>query len=187
MKNDNLNTLFKNLENDFDIESPGLGHQQRFLDKLNNQSESIRQVSIPHRSFWKPLIGIAASIVLLISLFIGLQQDSNSKDLASVSPEMENTQNFFSNVIAEELSKLEVETFPEAQILIKDAMTQIKILEMNYEQLKQNLNESGEDKRVIYAMITNFQNRIDVLQNVLQQIEDVKQLKNNTYENSTTI
>ena len=33
MKKDNLNTLFKNLEKDFDVEAPSLGHQQRFLDK----------------------------------------------------------------------------------------------------------------------------------------------------------
>ena len=100
---------------------------------------------------------------------------------------MANTQSFFTNVIAEELDKLEAETTPEVQILIKDVMIQMEILENDYEKLKQNLTESGEDQRVIYAMISNFQNRIELLQNVLQQIEDVKQLKNNTYENSTTI
>ena len=77
MANDNLNTLFKNLNKDFDIETPGLGHQQRFLDKLNNQKDSIVLMANPQRNFWKPLISIAASIVLLISLFIGFQIDGN--------------------------------------------------------------------------------------------------------------
>ena len=185
MKKDNLNTLFKNLEKDFNIEMPNLGHEQRFLNKLN--SESVAKGIKPSRNLWKPLIGIAASIALLISLSIGFQQDSTTNDLASISPEMANTQSFFTNAIAEELDKLEAETSPEVQILIKDAMIQMNILENDYEKLKQNLTESGEDKRVIYAMISNFQNRIELLQNVLQQIEDVKQLKNNTYENSTTI
>ena len=187
MKNNNLNTLFKNLEKDFDIETPRLGHQQRFLDKLNNQKENVVLITKPQQSIWKPLIGIAASVAILISLFVGFQQDNNSKDLASVSPEMATTQDFFTNAITSELEKLNSEETPEFQDLIVDALFQIKILEENYELLKIDLNESGDDKRVIYAMIANFQNRIDVLQNVLQHIEDVKQLKNNTYENSSTI
>lgn len=100
---------------------------------------------------------------------------------------MAQTQSFFTNAIAEELEKLETETAPEAEKLINDAMAQMDILDQEYEKLKLKLSESGEDKRVIHAMISNFQNRIDVLQNVLQQIEEVKQLKNETYENSTTI
>ncbi|MCF6295758.1 MAG: hypothetical protein L3J25_08715 [Flavobacteriaceae bacterium] len=187
MKNHNLNTLFKNLKEDFDIETPGLGHQQRFLDKLNNQTETVVLNTKPQRSIWRPLIGVAASVVLLISLFVGFQQDSNSKDLASVSPEMANTQDFFTNAITSELEKLNSEETPEFQDLIVDALFQIKILEENYEKLKIDLNESGNDKRVIYAMITNFQNRIDVLQNVVEQIDNLKQQNIKQNENSSTI
>ncbi len=187
MKNNNLNTLFKNLKEDFDIEIPGLGHQQRFLDKLNNQTETVVLNTKPQRSIWRPLIGIAASVALLISLFVGFQQDSNSKDLASVSPKMANTQDFFTNVITSELEKLNSEETPEFQNLIVDALFQIKILEENYEQLKIDLNDSGSDKRVIYAMITNFQTRIDILQNVVEQIDNLKQQNIKQNENSSTI
>ena len=185
MKEDNINTLFKNLENDFDIETPRLGHQQRFLDKLNSKTETL--VLKSKRSIWKPFIGIAASIVLLISLFIGFQIDGNSKDLASVSPEMAKTQDFFTNVITNELEKLNSEETPEFQDLIVDALFQIKILEENYERLKLDLTESGDDKRVIFAMINNFQNRIDLLQNVVEQIDNLKQQNIIQNENSTTI
>jgi len=36
-------------------------------------------------------------------------------------------------------------------------------------------------------MITNFQTRINILKNVLETIENVKQLKQNNNENSITI
>jgi len=133
MKKDNLNTLFKSLEKDFDIEMPDLGHEQRFLNKLNPESNVFENNS--GRSIWRPFVGIAASIALLISLFIGFQQDSTTNDLASISPEMANTQSFFTNAIAEELDKLEAETSPKVQILIKDAMIQMEILENDYEKL----------------------------------------------------
>jgi predicted nucleic acid-binding Zn-ribbon protein len=100
---------------------------------------------------------------------------------------MEQTQTFFTNAIQEELSKLENETSEEAQAIITDALSRIENLESQYKKLQLDLEESGDDKRVIYAMISNFQNRIDLLQNVLQQIEDVKQLKNLTNENSSTL
>ena len=36
------------------------------------------------------------------------------------------------------------------------------------------LKESGENKRVIFAMITNFQQRIEVLQTILLQLEELE-------------
>ena len=50
-----------------------------------------------------------------------------------------------------------------------------------------DLNESGDDHRVIYAMISNFQNRINILQNTINQIKIIKQLKNQSNETISTI
>ena len=186
MSKDNIDKLFENLNNDFDIEVPNLGHQQRFLDKLNNQSK-VATAKLPKRNLWKPVLSIAASLVLMFALFFGTQQEANAKDLASVSSEMAETQNFFTSTISDELAKLNNETSPETKILVDDALKQLENLEAKYESLKEDLTESGDDKRVIYAMISNFQNRIDLLQNVLQKIEEIKELKQTTNENSTTI
>ena len=185
MSKDNLDRLFENLKNDFDIEEPSLGHQQRFLDKLNNKNKMAS--ATPKRSLWKPILSVAASVVLMVALFFGTQQEASAKDLASISPEMAKTQNFFTATISDELAKLNNETSEETKILVDDALNQLEILETEYESLKEDLTESGDDKRVIYAMISNFQNRIDLLQNVLEKIEEIKQLKQNSDENATTL
>ncbi|WP_298537318.1 hypothetical protein [uncultured Algibacter sp.] len=182
MSKDNLDNIFKSLENNFDIEVPNNGHEARFLDKLNNQNNELAKVVKLKRTPWKPLIGIAASIALLISVFIGFNQHENVMDLANVSPEMAETQDFFTTSIDEELKKLKKESSPEVQVLIQDALKRIKLLEKDYETLKVDLKNSGEDNRVIYAMISNFQNRIDILQNTLEQVNIVKQLKNTSNE-----
>ena len=190
MKQDNLKSLFEGLKDDFDIENPDLGHQQRFLAKLQQgQDQKLADnMGFPlKRNLWRPFIGIAASIALLFSVFVVMQQDPEINDLASVSPEMSETQDFFTVAIAEELNKLESERSPETENLIKDALAQMSILETEYEALKLDLSESGDDNRVIYAMITNFQNRIELLQSVLENIEIVKQLKQDPNENSITI
>ncbi|MBU2940306.1 hypothetical protein KO494_12235 [Lacinutrix sp. C3R15] len=185
MKKDNLDTLFATLKDDFDVEIPTLDHEKRFLKKLNKQE--LAHTTIPKNNFWKPFLSIAATIAILVTVFITTQQEENVYDLASISPEMAETQNFFTTTIARELTKLETETNPETKLLIADAMMQMQRLEKEYTALKKDLSESGEDKRVIYAMISNFQNRIDILENTLTQIENIKKLKNSTNENSTTI
>ncbi len=183
MNNDTIEQLFKKHKNDFDIENPGLNHGNRFLNKLNKQSElQLIKVDKQRRRLWKPLIGVAASVILLITLFIGFQQEEKYRELANVSPKMAETEDFFTTTIAEELSKIKNEDAPEVQELIQDTMTRMKTLEEDYESLKIDLTESGDDNRVIYAMISNFQNRIDLLQNALEQIENIKQLNNQSRE-----
>lgn len=177
MKQDNVDRLFENLKEEFDIEVPNLGHQQRFLEKLDSGDSKVIKESSRTFKLWKPLLAIAASIILCISLIGVLTQQPEITGLASVSPEMSKTQDFFTSTIETELKKLNNERTPETQIIIDDALKQLKILENNYESLKKDLTASGDDKRVIYAMISNFQNRIDVLQNVMERIDEVKQLK----------
>ncbi len=180
MKKDNLNQLFENLKGEFDIEAPNLGHQKRFLSKLNSKDTKIVETSSKTFKLWKPLLAVAAMIVLCFSLMTILYEQQEVNDLASVSPEMSKTQDFFTSTIENELTKLNKELTPQTKVLIDDALKQMNILETDYESLKKDLAESGDDKRVIYAMISNFQNRIDVLQNVMERIDEVKQLKQMT-------
>lgn len=180
MKKDTINQLFEGLKGEFDIETPNIGHQERFLSKLN-ASQSVKvEPSFKSFKLWKPFLAVAATIILCISLITILYQQPQLNDLASVSPEMSKTQDFFTSTIENELIKLNEERTPANKILIDDALEQLRILEKDYESLKKDLAESGDDKRVIYAMINNFQNRIEVLQSVMQRIEEVKQLKQMT-------
>ncbi|MGM5470405.1 hypothetical protein ACS386_09010 [Flavobacteriaceae bacterium LMO-SS05] len=187
MKKNTLETLFENLKHEFDVENPNDGHELRFLSKLKGGETTIVKLNYTRSSFWKPLMAVAASVVLCVSILIVIQNQSETKDLASISPELYKTQTFFTTAITQELASLNKERSPKTEIIIHDAIIQIGLLEKDYENLKVNLTDSGDDKRVIYAMISNFQNRIDVLQNALKQIEEVKQLNTNQNENNLTI
>ncbi|WP_452224698.1 hypothetical protein [Lacinutrix chionoecetis] len=188
MKNDNINKLFERLQDDFDVETPNQDHKQRFIEKLNAQSNTPKVVTAKSNSnLWKPFLGIAASILLIVTLAFNFEGKPKVQDLASVSTEMKDTQNFFTKVIAEELEKIDSERTPETEVLIKDAMVQMETLEKEYAQLKLDLTESGNDKRVIHAMIDNFWNRINVLKTVLENIESIKTFKQQTNETSITL
>lgn len=181
MKKDKIEMLFNNLEGSFDIHETPAGHKERFLNKLIEAEKP----SVITLNWWKPL-SIAASIAVIIavgSLF--MKTNPSELDLASVSPEMMQTQSFFTSTINEELQTLRSITSPEAKVLVDDALNQIDVLEKEYAGLKKDLVKSGNDKRVIYAMISNFQNRIELLQQVIEKIEEIKNLKD--FKNETTI
>lgn len=181
MKKDTMNTLFESLEGGFDVHESPSGHQSRFLEKL----QVIEKPKSKARNWVYPLT-IAASIAALVVFGFFFQSETVTKaDLASVSPEMEQTESFFVSTINDELLTLKSFETPETAALVKDVLTQISILETEYEDLKTDLVSSGNDKRVIYAMINNFQNRIDLLQQVITTIEEIKTLKANRDE--TTI
>jgi len=188
MEKDNLKSLFKDLREGFDIENPKLGHQQRFVAKLQEQRDVTGDEAFNRNyNWWKPLMGVAASMALILSVLLVVQSSPGAKDLASVSPEMSETQDYFTIAISEELNRLESERSPETEAMVDDALSRMKILEEEYEKLKEDLTESGDDNRVIHAMIANFQNRIDLLKSVLENIENVKLIKQDLNENSITI
>ncbi|WP_432410480.1 hypothetical protein [Rasiella sp. SM2506] len=175
---DNITHLFERLTGNFDLNETPQGHQRRFLEKLNQEQAKPKKLN-----FWK-LGSIAAAITLLIILGGSLfaPQQPQEADLASVSPEMEQTQSFFTTAIHTEIEALKKFESPENNTLIQDALLQVDKLEKDYQSLKKDLVESGNNKQVINAMITNFQNRIAVLEKVSETIETIKKLKNTTDE-----
>ncbi|WP_299113782.1 hypothetical protein [uncultured Winogradskyella sp.] len=187
MQKDTIDELFDNLKGEFDINEPDQGHKNRFLEKLNANDVAIIQPEKKSGFNWKPFLAIAASLVICFSVITKVNSQPEVMDLASVSPEMAETQDFFTATIENELRKLNNESSPLTEKIVTDALQQIASLEQDYNQLKIDLTENGNDQRIIYAMISNFQNRIDILNIVIEEIEKIKQLINNNDDTKNTI
>ncbi len=185
MENEKIENLFDNLQGTFDIEEPKEGHQQRFLEKLQ-ASQGVVSIERKRKSWWKPL-SIAASVVLFCAVGIGFFNSVPTRDeqVAEISPEVSQTQFYFASLIEEQVRELENVSTPETQKIIDDTMVQLQRLEANYKTLEQNLLNGGNSKLLLSAMITNFQTRIDLLEDVLNQIENIKTLKNQNDANYT--
>jgi hypothetical protein len=178
MEKDNIEQVFKNLKGSFDIQEPKKGHEDRFLEKLNFENKA--SVTVSKKIVWWKSLSIAASVALLAAISVGyLAQDSSiESQVAKVSPEVSNTQFYFANLIEEQVKELQAEDSPETQKIVADTMMQLNNLETDYSRLEKELLDGGNSKLLLSAMITNFQTRIDLLQDVLEQIETIKNLKN---------
>ena len=185
MNKDNLEQLFKNLENDFDFEEPKSGHQDRFLEKLN-QHNGVVSIKRKKSTWWKPL-SIAASVVLIS--MVGLQMFNTGQtvreQVVEISPEASRTESYFAGLIEEQVQLLKDEKSPATARLVDDTLAQLGKLEKDYKALEKELINGGNSKFILNAMITNFQTRIDLLQEVLVNIENIKNLKSYNDENST--
>ncbi len=186
MHNDPIENLFKRLEGNFDLEEPRDGHELRFLAKLETRSPT---KSNAKKSFiWWKSLAVAASLLLFCSIGLYfLSAPANTKEqLSQISPEAANTEYYFANIIADQIKKMHDKSTPETEKIIADTMLQLETLDRDYQKMQQDLLEGGNSKLILSAMITNFQTRIDLLNEVLEDIEEIKILKNYKNENSTT-
>ena len=129
MKEDNIEKLFERMKGQLDIFEPADGHETRFLDKLQQQNKVV-QLSTKKKSWYKPL-AIAASIAVLLgvaTLFAPFEPKEKA-DLASVSPQMEETQTFFTSAIQQQLEEIDQISSAETNALVKDAMNMLEQLE----------------------------------------------------------
>ncbi len=178
MKNEkeNLEQLFSQFKDGWDTEEPTFGHKQRFMQRLEHKSE--------RKSIWlKIAVPVAAAIAVLLGIYIGYQPEEEPKT-AELSPEVQETQLYFTSIIKNEMAKVESESTPETKKIVDDALKRMEMLEQDYEKLTHELAEKGENKKIIHAMITNLQIRISFLEEVLIQIENTKKIKDKYHESN---
>lgn len=154
----------------FDLYEPEAGHFDRFRARLEDRDKG----SSGRSGFSYYLMAIAASVLLVFGYWLGNYNTSKGLELADVSPQMEETQNFYVSSIRKEMELIGSKRNKANEKIIEDAFRQLEILEANYQELTLELRESGADRRVIHAMITNFQNRLFVLENLMDQLEELE-------------
>ncbi|WP_299061592.1 hypothetical protein [uncultured Polaribacter sp.] len=164
---DKLHQFFS--ENNFDFKEPNAGHLERFERKLNYPKQK--------KNSWKWL-SVAASVVLVLGFWLGSNHQKRQLDLADVSPKMEEVQNYFVSTINQEIKTLESNRNLETETIIEHALEELEELEDSYKVFIVDLNKNGKQRSVISAMIKNYQRRLDILEETLNQIDKLKNLNN---------
>ena len=167
-----LEKTFKKLQNDFDLAEPNVGHFERFEAKLTGQDRGSKKGNTISW-YW---LAIAASVILFVGIWFGNYNAHDNMQLGEISPKMEETQNFYLATIQKEIKFIEDQKNPQNQKIIDDAFTQLTKLELDHQKLSKELKESNENKRVIYAMIANFQMQVEVLQNLVEQLDEFNKM-----------
>ncbi|MGV6845405.1 MAG: hypothetical protein ACWA42_04680 [Lutibacter sp.] len=163
-----------NPANKFDIYEPNQGHFNRFKKKLPKKGHKVSFL-------WIKISGLAASILLLFGVWLGTQLNKPVSNLSAISSKMSETESFFISTIQKEKDIILKQKNHGNAKLISDAFLQLKFLENQYNKLNTELN-NNQDNRIIYAMISNYQQRITILQHLLDELKNIKNIKTQNHE-----
>ena len=182
---DDMKSWFQ--QQDFDTTPLPNGHREAFLEKLEELcDEETKVIPLPIDkdgdkdntfSLSKILKWSAAATLAVLLGIAGLKMTSTDTTVTEVSPEIAQTQTFFSSTIKNELEQLNTLRTAENAVIIEEALAAIEKLELQYEDIKQDYKINKDSKVVIAAMIENFQNRIQVLEIAREQIKQLEELK----------
>lgn len=195
-----IREMFRNEEQDNRSALPK-GHQKRFLEKLNQEMPS------EERSLgWNQLLKVAAVIVVILAagLFfisrtsseeagnqivdtetqpVKASEEKNESDyrLSDVSPEFKKVEDYYLASLNIQLAKIDLT--PENKELVDSFMSKLETLDQEYVALNTEIEQSGINEETVEAMIANLQLRLDLLKKLKTKLNELKQSKNEHYEN----
>ncbi|UYW02440.1 hypothetical protein K5I29_05990 [Flavobacterium agricola] len=165
-----MNKLYKTTE-DWDFLEPNNGHEMRFIKKLEAQAKPVKKIKYNAYISW--------AAVLVLSICFGIYYVQNQP----VQNQNSSTQNYYSNQIALQIHTLKELETPLTKPIINDAIQEINKLEADYNKLEKERKAKGSNEQLLNAMIVNLQTRIDFLQRVQSQINQINELKKSSNEN----
>ena len=161
--------LFERFRLAFPEQSLPMGHEQRFLRRID-QGRKVRRLPF--------LLKSAAVALLLVSLGGSLLLLKRP-----ATPEMEDffqTEQYFTKTINLQLEKLNTLDLAISEKVLNDAKTQLNRLQSDYNVLGKQFTKDGAHPKLIAAMIDNLQEQLLLLNELNTYINE---LKNQNHEN----
>lgn len=167
----------------FESFEPDEGHFERFEQKLarfNKKQQSF--------SFGFLLKAAAIAILVFISgLWVYDRinpsiENRNGIALHQVSPEYNEVETYYATLASQkmnEISSLEYIDSTQKTMLLEE----LKQMDIVYENLKRDLKNNPTDERVINAMIQHYQMKVEIMNQILNQLHQVKALKEQKSDN----
>lgn len=173
---DQLEKIIIGIKDEIENEEPHQGHFERFEMKLNN---------LP-KNKTKHWIGYATSFaaIVLICLFLFAPKRQVQKlTLSDLSPQYADVEYYYTSTINKQTTKLvNLNSLTGGDQSIQMLIEEIENYDKMYDQLCNDLNATPNDERVINALITYYQTKLEIINKILNEIE--KQQENiNNHEN----
>ena len=163
-----------------DSDRPREGHEDRFMQKL----ESLPKQS-PHRRIrFRHAIQVAASVAIILTSAILLVRKDKSGDKVAQqeipAAVMEADFYYTSQVDARynEIRDFDFDDAEEKALLLNE----MKDLESYHQQLMKDLEANPDDDRVVSALIRHYQLKLEVMDQIITQLNQVKSEISEDYE-----
>jgi len=180
---DELDKIIIENRHDFE-EEPRDGHFDRFAERLKLAESKRKSIQLT------PFLKVAAVLVIILlsaNLYVYLRNPkSNIKETAAVKSDLGEASFYYTNSInngIRDLEKMANEGIGSQKELvqIKHELSEMDSLFVN---LQAEYKANPNDERIINAMIEYYQTKLDIVNTIKTDLENVKHLKNKKHENS---
>jgi hypothetical protein len=170
---------------------PNEGHFERFEARLQAMNKKKKVISL--RIVWRVAAAAVFAFLLVnqaVIWFSGGTQNQNpvagnsEMTLASVSPEYEEVEFYYTNAINVGLDQWEKYVNQGLISAEEQEMMQYELDEFEevYLKLQSDLSLSPNDERVINAMLDYYQTKLSLINMIIEKLKEVKQKNNMSHE-----
>lgn len=171
----------------FDDAEPGNGHFDRFDQKLGTIRQT-RKFNLPYylkvAAF---LLLVSVSSILFYEMIVSPRFEKNGYSFGKLSPEYREVEDYFIhtiNVKYNQLQNLDIDDKIQKDMIIEELNEMDKI----YRSLSKELQNDPNNERLINAMIQHYQMKLDIINDITNQLEIIKNsASNNTKDENTDI
>ncbi|SHF31502.1 hypothetical protein SAMN05444274_104397 [Mariniphaga anaerophila] len=188
---DYIEELILNNMEELNQNEPPAGHFERFQNKLEEANQ--KKKAFPFKWIWKAAAAAVFAFLVINQAVIWFAPESGGEHgesastgmtLASVSPEYEEVEFYYTSAISGGLNQWERLV---AEGLISEEEQQMMNGELEefeevFKKLQADLSANPEDGRVINAMIEYYQTKLSLINMIVEKLEEVKQKTNTDYE-----
>lgn len=163
----------------FDMSEPTLGHFDKFQALLAQQEKGKKSFA------WSTLLKVASVSILIIlsSLYIGEHVFNMGKSIAfNENKEYKEAKDYYVVQVNNQINHIE-----NMQDLMSTEQKERLISEMTNmdnlaKKLQKDMNAMPNDPRIIEAMLRHYQMKMDILNRIITDLENVQQLNSENYE-----
>ena len=181
-----LDKIFQENRAVFDTYEPDDGHFKRFEQKLNKFNSKKKTFTIGYI--------LKAAVVAVLVVLSGLWVYDNYNEailkdgiaLREISPEYNEVEIYYTHLVNQKYGEINKSQSLDS---IQKSLLMHELSEMDsiYANLKKDLRTNPNDQRVINAMIQHYQLKVEVMNQILQQlhqVQNINQQKSENYEST---
>lgn len=159
-----------------DSDRPREGHEERFLRRLESQPD--RRVNFRH------VLQIAASVAIILASAIVIVQQNRSGKITAENEILESileADQYYTTQVSQRYHQIQEFNFdnPEEKAMLLD---ELKDLDTYHQQLMDDLEANPSDDRVIHALIRHYQMKLDIMDQIIYQLNQLKTETENQHE-----
>jgi hypothetical protein len=162
-------------------DEPDPGHLKRFKARIENSKSRSRRINVRHA------LQIAASVAVILASGIVIVKSSKGSNKVALTPvlnEFQETSTFYATQVNDrykDISSFDFASAEEKQMLLDE----LSEMDSYYQELLKEFDANPGDEQVMNALIHHYQLKIEVMDQIIQQLNQLKTNNTNEYEKTS--